>query len=46
MLKKRKVFKIVEGGFFGLFENPFFLQNIKKMKERPFGDIEKFRKKY
>ena len=44
-LKKRKVFKIVEEGTLWAFWKSSLLQNIKKMKERTFGDIEKFRKK-
>ena len=40
-LKKRKVFRIVEGGTLWAFGKSSLLQNIKKMKERPFGEIEK-----
>ena len=34
--------KIVKGGPFGLFPDPFSCKKSKKMKEGPFGDISKF----
>ena len=43
-LKERKVFKIVKGGPFVLFESPV-VAKYQKMKGVHFGDIEKVSKK-
>ena len=37
-LKKRKGFKPVKGGYFGLFENPVCCKISNKLKGGPFGD--------
>ena len=43
-LKQRKVFEIVKGGLFGLFENPVCCKISKKLKGDPLETVKKIRK--